>query len=199
MTPIDDDAGRNASLGEPGALDEGQDLRALLGGRAADESPRNAAGPAEPSVRLEVFGGRGIAPDPSHPIKPGEKTIVCDGHGGIRPHVEKLPNPQDEECLASCIVEHEKVHAEDFLRRDKQVCAGMPDDTPLLISDAELKKATELKAYQKEKECLLKKLDGEGPRGECRPFLEARLQRVNDTSFKIQQTPPEELLRNGRY
>ena len=61
-----------------------------------------------------------------HPVKRGQNTIVCDGHGHIRIKIGSPP-PPEAACARECMVAHEEVHRRFALSVNPDVCKGVVD------------------------------------------------------------------------
>jgi RHS repeat-associated protein len=62
------------------------------------------------------------------PADPNKNTIVCNGRGGIRPHIGdhgKLPPGAD--CIEPCMIAHEEIHIGFVLGVNPTVCYGVID------------------------------------------------------------------------
>jgi len=79
---------------------------------------------------------------------------MCDGKGGVEPILDDpLNGLEDNYCIMDCILNHERFHRRDALRRNPTVCKGMARGTGISWDDGE-RIGSERGAYDSEKRCL---------------------------------------------
>lgn len=114
------------------------------------------------------------------PAHPSKNTIVCDGKGGIRVQYGTVNEPGTDPCVANCVIEHEKSHAEDALKENPDICKGKKDGTEVVAEGNKQKQQTEKKAYQVEIDCLNNsKSDPCSPDCENQ-YIEQRIKQIKD-------------------
>lgn len=123
----------------------------------------------------------------------GVNTSVCDGHGGLRVHLQVFPDAKRQECLSTCITEHERSHIRQLQALAPDVCAGKADNVMPKSKSPDFIKAGEVRAYSVEVNCLeeqAKKND------DCRPLVERRLNQVKAVRDCMEKHTAEEVF-NG--
>ena len=127
---------------------------------------------------------RGLWKNTHEPADPNLNTIVCDGHGGIRPQIGGPGTPQQKECYGDCMLLHEESHRRDALKSNPKVCKGAADGIQIGYSNAQEQSASEIAASKVDIDCMKKKL--KGACDTCKPLLDDRIKQLESfrDSFK---------------
>jgi len=127
---------------------------------------------------------RGLWKNTHEPADPNSNTIVCDGHGGIRPQVGGPGTAEQKECYGDCILLHEESHRRDALKSNPKVCKGAADGIQIGYSNAQEQSASEITASKVDIDCMKKKL--KGACDTCKPLLDDRIKQLESyrDSFK---------------
>ena len=98
----------------------------------------------------------GLYKNTGKPADPLKSSIVCDGKGGIRVHLNELfPKvPLVEECLGPCTQIHEESHRRDALAQNPKICRGSADGIQIGFSNNKEQGASELAAYRLDLKCM---------------------------------------------
>lgn len=117
------------------------------------------------------------------PIKPEfpDPTIVCDGHGSIRPWFPLWYDypPERRKCIGDCTVQHEESHKKDALRANPKICAGSPDGTVIGYSNLTETVASETTAWTLELSCLQKKKNDKNTCPACMSYIQDEIDQAN--------------------
>lgn len=105
-------------------------------------------------------------------------TIICNGSGGIMPHISPDINPDRLRCgVRGCQIQHEMSHIADALKANPSVCmtrfGPKPFGTLVRPSSVEEKLIGEIEGYKIEGECLSKLLQDASC--DCKDVLQAEL------------------------
>jgi RHS repeat-associated protein len=90
------------------------------------------------------------------PVDKDANTIVCDGKGGIRVQLERNAHNSLGGIL-ECIIRHEMAHIEDALKASPNVCKPNVADGTQVNAEEHEYWPSELRGYEVEKACLLRK------------------------------------------
>lgn len=107
---------------------------------------------------------------PAQP-QPNKGWPICNGHGGIG--IQYPTDPKIKKCLGDCIAVHESVHITDLRKLSPSVCKNVtvPGTRPGFDTPSQ-DNASEVRAYEAELHCLLKKLESLSGCDDCRSFIE---------------------------
>lgn len=98
-------------------------------------------------------------------------TIYCDGAGSIA-----IWLIQQNPCWDDCVRVHEGVHRADALRSNPTVCADQAAGTQVYLGTKAETYRSEVRAYDKELDCLQKKLAAMGNCDKCRKDIEDKIE-----------------------
>jgi hypothetical protein len=102
--------------------------------------------------------------------------VVCLGDGGIGPQLDDTGDRQQTACLKDCIETHERSHIEDVLAEDPGICRDSRAGNALGFKSEAKQKASEIKAYNAEVNCLIDKLPTAG--AGCKRIILSRIKDV---------------------
>jgi RHS repeat-associated protein len=132
-------------------------------------------------IPIEQTDPRGLSPFTYGRPTPGMPTVVCNGSGGIIPHIPKWGDPYDR-CLRDCVRQHEVSHIVDIRaiarRTGSKPCSGKAHGVSVGIYDTVLYGQSEYRGHSSEIACLRRKLESVSDCDECKPVLLQRLNRV---------------------
>jgi len=120
-----------------------------------------------PLVYFDFYGTQAYAQGPMYH---GISTIICDGLGDIVIHLI-----QENPCWDDCTREHEEVHREDSLRSNPSVCLNQPAGTQVWVGQKAEDYRSEVRAYDKELDCLRRKLAAITWCDKCAKAIEDRI------------------------
>jgi RHS repeat-associated protein len=120
-----------------------------------------------PLGSFDFYGTQAYAKGPMYG---GISTIFCDGLGDIAIHLI-----QENPCWDDCTREHEESHRETALQTNPGVCLNQSAGTQVFIGSVADTYRDEIKAYDKELDCLRRKLAAITACDKCAKAIEDRI------------------------
>ncbi|RUL68364.1 RHS repeat-associated core domain-containing protein [Dyella choica] len=103
----------------------------------------------------------------------GASTIICDGNGQIVVFVA-----DSDSCTKDCVAAHEEVHRQEAMMSNINVCHDQPYGMQVKLGDQVTTDKSEVRAFEKELDCLRKKLAALKNCDKCRQEIEKEINTV---------------------
>ena len=167
---FDAETGTNYNLNRNYEQATGRYLQSDPLGMFAGQSSTYAYADSSPLNFIDPSGTQAYA-SPYRTI--GASTIICDGNGQI---VAFLADT--DPCTKDCTAAHEEVHRQDAMMSNSSACYDQPYGMQVRLGDQITTDKSETRAYEKELDCLRKKLAALKDCDKCRQAIEKEIKTV---------------------